>query len=541
MKVPLATIVNAVSAPIKLLPAIVCVLLILWQSETKIYAQQWNGPTAGGDIYNANTGKVGIGTTTPSALLSVMGDGGANVSLPQSGDFGGTMDGTEARYVHFAATSLNDGSAGDATLVSSFSFPSPNWRMILRGSFLNNNEGGGLPQMPPYIEITNTGNTILVGSVALSFTKNASNQIQVQASCPSGVAPRSALFKGWVEILPSLDSAPAGSVSALFAGNVGIGTTVPQQSLHLYKSAAPAIQVDTANNVGYLNFSNSNVNKYQTGIDNGNGTAGYFVYDNTNSRYFISENSSTGNLSLQQSGGNVGVGTTTPDGKLIVHGGGAADVTNPAIGLDNNVILGWKSAAGATARNFIFADTTNSLNFGTNNATRVTMDTNGNVGIGTTSPSSRLHVVGDVTVTGNISAKYQDMAEWVTATRPARPGSVVILDPEHANSVVPSGVSYDTTVAGVVSSNPGIVLGESAAEKVPVATTGRVKVRVDASRFPIRIGDLLVTSDKEGVAMRSEPVEFAGVKMHRPGTLIGKALESLDAGEGEILVLLSLQ
>jgi hypothetical protein len=29
--------------------------------------------------------------------------------------------------------------------------------------------------------------------------------------------------------------------------------------------------------------------------------------------------------------------------------------------------------------------------------------------------------------------------------------------------------------------------------------------------------------------------------MHRPGTLIGKALEPLSEGEGEILVLLSLQ
>jgi hypothetical protein len=41
--------------------------------------------------------------------------------------------------------------------------------------------------------------------------------------------------------------------------------------------------------------------------------------------------------------------------------------------------------------------------------------------------------------------------------------------------------------------------------------------------------------------MRSEPVAVAGIEMHRPGTLIGKALESLEKGTGEILVLLSLQ
>jgi len=68
-----------------------------------------------------------------------------------------------------------------------------------------------------------------------------------------------------------------------------------------------------------------------------------------------------------------------------------------------------------------------------------------------------------------------------------------------------------------------------------------VKVKVDASKGPINIGDLMVTSDKEGFAMKSVPIELGGVQLHRPGTLIGKALEPLAQGSGEILVLLSLQ
>jgi hypothetical protein len=51
----------------------------------------------------------------------------------------------------------------------------------------------------------------------------------------------------------------------------------------------------------------------------------------------------------------------------------------------------------------------------------------------------------------------------------------------------------------------------------------------------------LVTSDKPGTAMSSQPVDLGGIKMHRPGTIIGKALEPLSNGEGDILVLLSLQ
>jgi hypothetical protein len=151
-----------------------------------------------------------------------------------------------------------------------------------------------------------------------------------------------------------------------------------------------------------------------------------------------------------------------------------------------------------------------------------------------------LDATGKLTAT-NIAAKYQDVAEWVAASEPLSAGTVVVVDPAAGNSVTASHSSYDTSVAGVVSEKPGLILGVESASKAAVATTGRVKVRVDATKAPIRAGDLLVTSNKPGRAMRSEPVEVGGVKLHRPGTLIGKALEPLASGEGEILVLLSLQ
>ena len=172
---------------------------------------------------------------------------------------------------------------------------------------------------------------------------------------------------------------------------------------------------------------------------------------------------------------------------------------------------------------------------------------NGNVGIGTNSPTAKLDVTGNVNVTGNaviagnIAAKYQDVAEWVQALQPMAPGTVVSLDPRNSNSVIPSRHAYDQLIAGVVSGQPGLILGESGAGKVMVTMSGRVLVKVDAGRYPIRIGDLLVTSNTPGVAMRSRPIRVGGKVIHRPGTIIGKALEALPSGKGSILVLVSLQ
>jgi hypothetical protein len=172
---------------------------------------------------------------------------------------------------------------------------------------------------------------------------------------------------------------------------------------------------------------------------------------------------------------------------------------------------------------------------------RLVIDYNGRVGIGTQYPAALLHVAGDVVVDGNIGAKFQDVAEWVPASSDLQPGTVVVLNPNRDNEVMPSTRAYDTTVAGVVSAQPGLVLGEGSASKETVATMGRVRVRVDARRASVAIGDLLVTSDRPGYAMKSVPIDMSGTAIHQPGTIIGKALQPLAEGEGEILVLLSLQ
>jgi hypothetical protein len=68
-----------------------------------------------------------------------------------------------------------------------------------------------------------------------------------------------------------------------------------------------------------------------------------------------------------------------------------------------------------------------------------------------------------------------------------------------------------------------------------------VRVKADASYGPIQRGDLLTSSPTSGYAMKAQPVDVGGIEIHRPGTIIGKALEPLTEGQGLIKVFIILQ
>jgi len=138
------------------------------------------------------------------------------------------------------------------------------------------------------------------------------------------------------------------------------------------------------------------------------GNAAYFGNDEAASVQLYTN--ATARLTIE-SGGDVGIGTTSPSAKLQVedvNAGGVLDallLTNKSTTAGTSTKLKFVNstdAASAPNTNYINsvrnAASDNDLIFGTSNSDRMTIDSSGNVGIGTTSPQEELHITSTVPV-----------------------------------------------------------------------------------------------------------------------------------------------
>jgi hypothetical protein len=142
---------------------------------------------------------------------------------------------------------------------------------------------------------------------------------------------------------------------------------------------------------------------------------GLLVFDNTTSSFWfyngtVWEQASLNNQwavngsTISYSGGRVGIGTNNPQARMAVDSSLMIDQANSNQGsLDRSSLYFGSDKKVGIVRSFLTGSAGRSgLGFFTNNTRRMTIDSTGQVGIGTINPLQALHVSGNTYLNGNV-------------------------------------------------------------------------------------------------------------------------------------------
>ena len=428
-----------------------------------------------GDSY-FNGGNVGIGATIPSSLLHINAADGIMVDTftayirnqeATAGDnFGlGIQAGSNSSDVSLqvsdkAGTSLlrvrGDGNVGigttsPASLLHISSSTSGDAVLTIEADTDNNDENDN-----PYIHFKQDGGGVtakvgIEGTNGLTFTNSLGNHAYLGSEQNHGV---------------QLYANGAAGLTLRGGGDIGIGTNAPETKLHVYKSSATSGTSTGTSVLRLQNYVGSDLSQQKVFADfvladdnaneipqvrigaevgqNGDadsqvkeGSGAFVVYTNNADTTSGDAGASLAERMRVDYQGNVGIGTTSPSFKLDVNGtaniathlvtpliysGGGNIVfgnvaqfnanvgigtTNPAqklhvngnVDIDNGGILlqrGYGINLGLSGYD-IWMPTTTRVGIQTAATERLSILNNGNVGIGTTSPSTTLDVNGITT------------------------------------------------------------------------------------------------------------------------------------------------
>ena len=271
------------------------------------------------------------------------------------------------------------------------------------------------------------------------------------------------------------------------SGNVGIGTSSPSTKL---QSKGGSITTLTDNAGLIANASASFV------VDHGNNYGLYTGYiAAAGDAIGIAATRTLGSalpLSLQPFGGNVGIGTSSPATQASVQN------ASTSLGLEIDTTSGF--ASGPTLRGYYrsgsaykpIAMTGSSVHFGINDVEKMRIDSSGNVGIGTSSPATPLHI--------------KDSDGGLVQTIEAGNGGAAYT--KYINSTTGSGFYTDGLLVGI-DTDESATFWQYEASHMKFGTSGSERMRIDAS------GNLLVgktsatTFNTEGIELRANDIIWA--------------------------------
>ncbi|HEU4677569.1 MAG TPA: hypothetical protein VFS75_02515, partial [Candidatus Paceibacterota bacterium] len=359
-------------------------------------------------------GNIGIGTTSPSSKLTVAGDIlGAGLTATGTVTFSG-----------------------------------------LTGGVLTTNGSGVVSAS------TTIGTAYLDSSVLLSSEVDTSAELAALLSDETGTAgsvvfSASPTLSGLLTFANASGTALTTSGNAYFGGNVGIGTTTPNNKLTVTTSGATSY----LNNGTYSLVLNNSLNP---------AASLSLQYDGSNDVGVIQTGvAGVGfikNLALNPGGGNVGIGTTTPNVPLeVLRSSGAGYTWTP--NTRTTALFQSGNAAGATISivskstgysgiyfgddsletqgQLKFDNADNHFGFTTTGGTeQLTLLTSGNLGIGTTTPNVRLSVLGSATRYNNNSTYAAELGTSDNSARKLLLGYDSQIDAAIVQAVN-LGVSFD--------------------------------------------------------------------------------------------------
>jgi hypothetical protein len=334
---------------------------------------------AGDRLTIQNDGNVGIGTTSPSSKLQVNGA----IKISDTNDLNiGYFDTVENGFVN-----LNYNNHADTLL-------GVNMKLNSDHDIQTINAHGQL-----------RGSAIVFGG---NGHNNGANSINFYSK-PSAIATAGTIY--------TANSAEM----VLKQANLGIGTTTPTGTLTAFKATTGLI--GATNNATIALSSSAVLNNHST-LTFGFQPAGtyapaHFSFVTTNATgntkgdfLFATRDLTTDSSPIERlritSGGNVGIGTTSPVEKLEVAGSiiipNGSQYRSKLANGTNRVLLGANSDNTVTIGDGSTGWT--SLRFFPGSSEAMRINANGNVGIGTTTPAVRLDVLGQARITSASNSNH---------------------------------------------------------------------------------------------------------------------------------------
>jgi hypothetical protein len=377
-------------------------------------------------------GSIGIGTTGPSYKLDVAGNGRYTSDLTintgtqtqiigSDGTYGGTYPmysftgntngshrifaGTADDMYFAAATSrgfefrANGGTSATLKILSNgnvgigSSSPTAKLDIVGAGSGIVLTFGNTVPNNPLFINTyggwSGIGMDVSTAGLRLVGDYSGGTNPLVDIGYYSGA---SVSHSNWVN-----------RVRVLNNGDVGIGTTSPAFKLDVSGTGRFTGQVTAAT---YLTLSEDGTytGTYYTlgfsGTSNGanrifaarDGSDGIYIASATGRSIFFRPNGGTTDVLTVSTSGRVGIGTASPLNKLEVNAGGTIGYSGNDIVFSNS---NGQSALYHDSGGYVYWYSTLAITFYPGQSRSVTFATNGNVGIGTTSPRKELDVQGN--------------------------------------------------------------------------------------------------------------------------------------------------